>query len=409
MLQLQLSYLLSFFVQIIKIFQFENSVKEMSNDKVTTTTDSSTTKKQFDFADILQNMNHILKPVGAEVQMKRKNEKTGDAEDCDQEEAVKITNFRIQAAAAQHAMKEMSYLERKEWLVEKKDEGNVYFKEKDYEKACEMYMQAISALTTGETEEEKADAVTHIQVPLVNNLAACYAEMGNFSKVAALSNEVLRLDPNNLKATLRMGHALLNLREHKEAKIKLERAIELSKSADLHESGGKVARKAKKLLHHLTQSVNRNRQTAKKMMDNGLGAMYEDKDDKDDKNDKDDKDGTSGTNDKKKKKKLQGSGRPIGISTGNSEIRGEAGTAQGTRLEDDSDASSVDTEDDEDGYSEGTLVGHFGSTGPTSSSLKEFGDALWNVLVDRCCHCFREKTRGEKKKEELSRFLKKNS
>jgi len=40
-------------------------------------------------------------------------------------------------------------------LIEKKEEGNQYFQMKKYEKACEMYMQAISGLTTGDTEQEK--------------------------------------------------------------------------------------------------------------------------------------------------------------------------------------------------------------------------------------------------------------
>ena len=147
--------------------------------------DGTPKKEQFDFANVLSNMNNILKPVGAEVQMKRKNERTGEAEECNQEEAVKITNFRIQAAAAQHAMKELTYVERREWLIEKKEEGNQYFHDKNYERACEMYMQAISGLTTGDTEDEKKDAIKHIQVPLVNNLAACYMALEKFDKVAA--------------------------------------------------------------------------------------------------------------------------------------------------------------------------------------------------------------------------------
>ena len=333
-------------------------------------------KKQFDFADILTNMNNILKPVGAEVQMKRKNPKTGQAEETNQEEAIKITNFRIQAAAAQHAMKELTYEERKEWLIEKKNEGNTFFQNKDYEKACEMYMQAISALTTGESLEEKKDALVNIQIPLVNNLAACYAELGKFSKVAALSNEVLRLDNNNLKATLRMGHALLELREHKDAKIILEKAIELSQTAVPKGSGEKVARKAKKLLRHLNQSMNRDRKVVKKMIREGLGEMYQDKK-------------------RKTKEKANENEKEI-------QSKELIQTKEDVKREGyESDISSIDTESDDDAYQEGTLVGHFGSNRPS------LGQAIWSATVERCCSCWNESDRRKKKKEELKVLMKK--
>ena len=359
--------------------------------------DSSDSKKPFDFADILSGMNSILQPVGAEVQMKRKNEKTGAAEECNQEEAVNITNFRIQSAAAQHAMKGMSYADRREWLVEKKEEGNVCFQEKDYEKACEMYLQAISALTMGETEEEKHDSVTNIQVPLVNNLAACYAELGKFHKVAGLCDQVLRLDPDNLKGTLRMGHALLALREHKEAKVKLERAIELSKGADVGGSGDRIARKAKKLLHHLNRSVNKDRKTVKKMMGKGLGEMYVDKK----KEISSSSSSSSSSMDNEQSSQSKAQNRSSGGGGG-----GGSGGAANEVAKDESDVSSVDSEG-EDGEYEGTFVGHFGSVGP-ASSLRECGDTVWQACVKRCCSCFKEKRSSQMKKEEMRRFMKKD-
>jgi tetratricopeptide (TPR) repeat protein len=363
------------------------SAESVTTDVANTTTAPTGNKKQFDFADVLSNMNDILKPVGAEVQMKRKNVKTGEAEECNQEEAVKITNFRIQAAAAQHAMKEMTYSERKEWLIEKKEEGNQYFQMKKYEKACEMYMQAISGLTTGDTEQEKEDAIQNIQVPLVNNLAACYVELGKFDKVAALSNEVLRLDPKNLKATLRMGHALLELREHQKSKIKLLEAIELSTPSNYSGGSGggggggneKIARKAKKLLNHLNKLIEKDRVTTTKMMNVGLGNIYGDKKEK-----------------KKEKKK-----------------ENNQGSVKRIKKKDDhdhetSDLSSIDTEDEDDGgiEYEGTMIGHFGSAGP-ASNISDCLSAIYNAIINGLCKCFAGKRSAQKKKDEMRKLMKK--
>ena len=374
--------------------------------------DGTPKKEQFDFANVLSNMNNILKPVGAEVQMKRKNEKTGEAEECNQEEAVKITNFRIQAAAAQHAMKELTYVERREWLIEKKEEGNQYFHDKNYEKACEMYMQAISGLTTGDTDDEKKDAIKHIQVPLVNNLAACYMALEKFDKVAALSNEVLRLDPNNLKATLRMGHALLELREHTESKVHLLRAIELSQTStakiagdegddeqgEQGEQGGsggsnsnsrsKVARKARKLLAHLNKSVSKNRIASTRMMNDGLGSMYQDK--------------------KIKNRSREGNEETKGVQEHTkTEVPTDGSEGVG------SDLSSIDTEDEGEGESDddgieygGTMIGHFGSVGP-ASNLTDCMHTLWDAVVARCCRCYKTKRNGQTKRDELRQLMKK--
>lgn len=301
-------------------------------------------KKPFDFQNILTSMNNILAPVGAEVSMKKKNARTGEVEDCDQTEAVKVTNFRIQSAAAQHAMQNMSYHERREFLIGHKEKGNALFKEKKFEEACKVYMEAVSALTQGSNEEEKEDAVQNIHVPLVNNLAACFVELGEWRRAAALSNEVLKLDKGNLKAMLRKGRALLHMHEHEEAMNTLQMTVVEAKrvSGDMAVN---VSRKAEKLLRHLRKSERLHAKAARSMMKGGFaaGAIYEDK-------------------------KVRGiSDEPI--QEGQARVVGSGSTFSSPKAgkysisDEDSDDSSIWSEEEGD---QGTLVAHFGTVGPAS-------------------------------------------
>ena len=307
-------------------------------------------KKAFDFQNVLNSMNNILAPVGAEVSMKKKNARTGQVEDCDQGEAVKVTNFRIQAAAAQHAMQGMSYTERRAFLLGHKAKGNALFKERKFDEACKVYMEAVSALTQGNSEEDKVDATTNLHVPLVNNLAACFVELGEWRRAAALSNEVLKLDPRNLKALLRKGRALKHMMEHEEAAKTLREAAE-----EAERVGGSAAedigKKAEKLLKQLEKSEKRHAKAARNMMRSGFaaGAIYEDK-------------------------KPEEKGY-IGSNSGGPEVtevrqRGSSGARHGQTLlaeeEEgfDTDDSSVYSEDEND---HGTLIAHFGTAGPASN------------------------------------------
>ena len=360
--------------------------------------DNKKNKKQFDFGDILSNMNRILKPTGAEVLMKRKNERTGEVEECDQGEAVKITNYRIQSAATQHYMQGMTYDERKEWLVEKKDEGNALFQHGKFAEATECYMQAISGLTQGTTAAEKADATRTIHVPLVNNLAACFVELGEWGRAAALSDEVLKLDPDNLKALLRKGRALLCLREHDAAGEVLRRAkhraaVELSKvdgegAGDVTAAAAAALRKANRLLAKLRETERRHKQAARSMMQGGLGAMYDDKE----------------TAQAAATKAAPTTPSSSSSSSKEADTVGKAATAAQTvggaadQPADEFDSESSIESDDELG--QGTLVGQLGRrTGPASSCgacVKTLCEQL-KAAVARClCRC------GAGKKDKLA-------
>lgn len=316
-------------------------------------------KQAFDFQNVLNSMNNILAPVGAEVSMKKKNARTGQVEDCDQGEAVKVTNFRIQAAAAQHAMQEMSYEERRAFLLEHKAKGNALFQERKFDEACKVYMEAVSALTEGSSEEDKADATANLHVPLVNNLAACFVELGEWRRAAALSNEVLKLDAQNLKALLRKGRALKHMMEHEEATKTLRKAIVESGRAG-GSAGKSVGKKAANLLKELEKSEKRHARAARNMMRSGFaaGAIYEDK--KVEENEKQEG-GRSGGG---------GDGGGSGVSGEARQRNGRGARGQSLLVEEeenyDSDDSSVYSEDEND---HGTLIAHFGTAGPASNCM----------------------------------------
>lgn len=237
---------------------------------------SNSSSGTWSIAKMMGSMNQILAPVGAEVELKRKNTKTGKVENIeDQESAMKIADYSIKTQATQKAMVDLSYDERKEWVVGCKEEGNELFNQGKFSKAIEKYMQALAGITGGSNDEEKKDAIASMHVPLVNNLSACFFGLKEFKRAKALCDEALQLDKDNAKVLLRRGRAFVEIGELRSAISDFSRALELASSA--HDP--RMERAARKALTDAKDQKRVAQKKAKSMMQTSMGKLYSDRPD----------------------------------------------------------------------------------------------------------------------------------
>jgi peptidylprolyl isomerase len=102
---------------------------------------------------------------------------------------------------------------------------------KDFARAIRRYEAAKSLLTSDYdfTDEEKKQAKDH-KIAIWNNLAMCQEKMQKPGLVLSACNEVLKLDPDNMKALYRRGVASIKSGDLDVAQKDLQRA--LSKTPD---------------------------------------------------------------------------------------------------------------------------------------------------------------------------------
>ncbi|RLN68363.1 hypothetical protein BBJ28_00002232 [Nothophytophthora sp. Chile5] len=122
---------------------------------------------------------------------------------------------------------EMSSQELIVEATQKKDSGNRYFKEKNYEQAAKLYKRALKLLETWEHTEEDAAQCKDLLVALGNNVGNVQHKLKQFKEARQSSLEVLQLDPSNVKAMYRVGQIALDQSEFAEANEFLRKALEV--------------------------------------------------------------------------------------------------------------------------------------------------------------------------------------
>ncbi|KOX68421.1 AH receptor-interacting protein [Melipona quadrifasciata] len=129
-----------------------------------------------------------------------------------------------------------------------KERGNVLFKEKDYNGACEMYAKGIGILEQlmlalvydEKPNEEEWLALNHLKTPLLLNYAQCKLIQKEYYAVIEHCTTVLKHDPglllyilsisntqNNVKALYRRGKAYVGAWDEEKAIKDLTKAAEL--------------------------------------------------------------------------------------------------------------------------------------------------------------------------------------
>lgn len=89
-----------------------------------------------------------------------------------------------------------------------KEEGNDLFKAAKFELAIKKFTDALGACT---------DRTSKLALTILNNRAACYQQLSDFSNVVMDTSEVIELEPDNIKALLRRALALEGLERYKSA------------------------------------------------------------------------------------------------------------------------------------------------------------------------------------------------
>lgn len=115
-----------------------------------------------------------------------------------------------------------------------KEDGNDYFKDGQFLKAIGKYQQALDHPTAKGNQE--------LTVSCYNNQAACHQQLQNYSTVITLCNQVIELDPNNLKAYTRRGLAKEHLEKYKSALDDFLYVIQRDSSATQAQQGANRVR-----------------------------------------------------------------------------------------------------------------------------------------------------------------------
>lgn len=122
--------------------------------------------------------------------------------------ALAHADFKMRTAALAKELGGMDRLEKMEWSIARRKAGNEHFYRKDYERAIQSYLDSLAGLDFGEDESEEKQAKEGIQVPLILNLAAAYAKLGEWEMVLAFCNEAVKVSGGrSAKAFVRRGEA----------------------------------------------------------------------------------------------------------------------------------------------------------------------------------------------------------
>jgi len=110
----------------------------------------------------------------------------------------------------------------------KKNQGNIVFKEFDYENAAKLYMEALNYLADlydlSPTEQEEVNA---IKVPCHLNIALCCTKIDRYNQAIENCNKALEIEKNNIKALFRRAQCYVQLSQLEEAKNDLNAALQV--------------------------------------------------------------------------------------------------------------------------------------------------------------------------------------
>ncbi|KAI9918699.1 hypothetical protein PsorP6_011802 [Peronosclerospora sorghi] len=109
--------------------------------------------------------------------------------------------------------------------TQKKESGNRYFKEKNYEQAAKLYKRALKLLETWEHSEHDAAQCKELLIALGNNVGNVQHKLKQYKEARQSSLEVLQLEGTNVKAMYRISQIALDQSEFDEANVYLRKAL----------------------------------------------------------------------------------------------------------------------------------------------------------------------------------------
>ncbi len=168
--------------------------------------------------------------------------------------------------------------EKLEWSRQKRERGNDLYKERKYSQALDMYITSLAGLDFGSGEEQKVEATTTIQIPVLCNMAACFLAMKDWVKVEAITSQAISLDSMCFKALSRRSMARIHLGKLALAAQDVETASQCEGVEDKETQVDKLRKMLLNAEKLKTENERRQRETARRMFANvNSGSLYEDK------------------------------------------------------------------------------------------------------------------------------------
>ncbi|KAL4448653.1 hypothetical protein ABPG74_012742 [Tetrahymena malaccensis] len=168
-------------------------------------------------------------PNNDEQKQNQEETQQKDVSEQNQEEAVKEQQQTQQASTGTAEETSAMYTVDKRMQIanQYKDQARDLIKEKRYQEASVLYQQALDI--TNPTyfryiNEQTKIEYQQLSTQLLNNLAICYYNLGQYLIAAQISDQTLLIDPKNLKAMYRRAVCYKNLGD-------FERAFECIKNA----------------------------------------------------------------------------------------------------------------------------------------------------------------------------------
>ena len=102
----------------------------------------------------------------------------------DEDDAIFKSKVQEMGARAAAELKDASFDERWKWVVDRKEEGNNEYKNKEFEGALDGYLLALCGLGFDKsiTQEQKTNVENQLKLPVLNNMALCLIHQKKFPR-----------------------------------------------------------------------------------------------------------------------------------------------------------------------------------------------------------------------------------
>ncbi|CAH1155775.1 unnamed protein product [Phaedon cochleariae] len=132
---------------------------------------------------------------------------------------------------------QMEEEERIDLIPQLREQGNLEYKKKNYDKAAELYAKAVGMLEQLMLKEKPHDTewndLDKQKIPILLNYAQCKLNEGDYYAVIEHCTTVIKSDKKNVKAYFRRAKAHVGAWNVHEAKIDYAKVIELDKSLEV--------------------------------------------------------------------------------------------------------------------------------------------------------------------------------
>jgi molecular chaperone DnaK (HSP70)/Flp pilus assembly protein TadD len=144
----------------------------------------------------------------------------------EREEAEEAAKFK--AAEEKKEKQPRTKKQKIQEAAKKRNQGNLVFKEFDYESAARLYAEALNYMADlYDLSPKEQEEVNALRLPLHLNLAACLGKINRHNLAVENCNKALEIEKKNVKALFRRAQSYVQLKKLDEAKADLTAALEV--------------------------------------------------------------------------------------------------------------------------------------------------------------------------------------